>query len=64
MKRVPKFYYSEEETVELKLSTRCDKFGNIFYCVQYPDDHFECGFDYAIFEHLSSALDFINSNFK
>ena len=57
MKRIAKMYNSEERDCIVKLTSRSDKSGNIFFCVQYQDD-------YATFSHLSSALDFINSNFK
>lgn len=62
MKRVPRFYNSEEKDFVLKLSTRCDKFGNVFYCVDYTTPSGSA--DYVTFSHLSSALDFISSNFK
>lgn len=62
MKRIPKLFNSEEVTQELKLSTRCDKLGNIFYCVEFNDN--DGNRDYATFQHLSSSLDFIQSNFK
>lgn len=57
MKRVPKMYNSSERDMILKLSTRVDKSGNVFFCVEYDGD-------YCTFGHLSSALDFINSNFR
>lgn len=50
-------YNSVEDEIILKLSTRCDKRGNVFFCVQH-------GEDYVTFMHLSSAMDFIQSNFK
>lgn len=62
MKRIPRLYNSEEVSVNLTLSTRRDKFGDIFHCVEYVNNS---GLkDYAVFNHLSSALDFIQSNFK
>lgn len=62
MKRVPNFYKTEENTKELVLSTRSDSLGNIFHCVEYLNN--DGSKDYALFRNLSSALDFINSNFK
>lgn len=62
MKRVPNFYKTEEQQKDLILSTRCDSLGNIFNCVEYLNN--DGSNDYALFRHLSSALDFINSNFK
>lgn len=53
---------TEERDKLLSLSTRSDKLGNIYHVVSYPAPN---GLeDYACFKHLSSALDFINSNFK
>ena len=57
MKRIPKMYNSEEQEVVLKLSTRCTKKGDLFFMVSFGDD-------YACFNHLSSAMDYIQSNFK
>lgn len=57
MKRVPRKYNSEETEVIIKLTSRCDKLGNSFYMVEY-------GSDYAAFSHMSSALDFIQTNFR
>lgn len=62
MKRVPNYYKTEENTKELVLSTRSDSLGNIFHCVEYLNT--DGTKDYALFGKLSSALDFINSNFK
>lgn len=64
MKRVPLFYRTDEEDALLSLSTRKDKFGNIFYCVEFPNVNSDTGKDYVMFTHLSSALDFIQTNFK
>lgn len=63
MKRIPLFYKTDENEKVLSLSTRSDKFGNIFHCVEFPCDNSETGKDYAMFSHLSSALDFIQTNF-
>lgn len=64
MKRVPLFYRTDEEDDLLSLFTRSDQFGIIFYCVEFPSDNSETGKDYVMFNHLSSALDFIQTNFK
>lgn len=57
MKRKPMKYNSEETEVIIKLTSRCNKKGDSFYMVEY-------GEDYAAFQHMSSALDFIQTNFK
>ena len=57
MKRIAKMYNSEEKECIVKLTSRCDKAGNVFFCVHFQDD-------YATFAHMSSALDFIQSNFR
>ena len=62
MKRIPLFYQSEENQKDLVLSTRSDKLGNVLHCVEYLNN--DGSKDYAFFHQLSSALDFINSNFK
>lgn len=65
MKRIPKMYNSVERSCELKMTTRADKLGNVFYCVEYTNYSSTPAFtDYVTFKHLSSALDFITSNFK
>ena len=62
MKRIPLFYKTEELAQDLRLSTRRDKLGNIFHCVEfYDNDNVP---NYSFFVHLSSALDFIHSNFN
>lgn len=57
MKRIPMKYNSNEEEQIIKLSSRMDKKGNLFYMVEFGDD-------YAAFSHMSSALDFIQTNFR
>lgn len=64
MQRVPLLCKTEEVDRELTLSTRVDKFGKIFHCVEFPDSDTPSGRNYALFEHLSSALDFIKTNFR
>lgn len=55
-------YQTEETTKDLVLSTRSNKLGEILHCVEYlNNDGLK---DYAFFKNLSSALDFISSNFK
>ena len=61
MNRIPRLYNSESLSVDLFLSTRCDKTGDIFHVVEYMNNGLK---DYAAFKHLSSALDFIQSNFR
>lgn len=60
MKRKALMYKTEEQECIIKLSSRCDKLGNILFFVTYGENQA----DYVVFSHLSSALDFINSNFK
>lgn len=62
MKRIPLMYQSEEQSKDLVLSTRSDKLGNVVHCVEYLNN--DGSRDYAFFTHLSSALDFIHSNFR
>lgn len=62
MKRVPLFYKTEELKQNLRLSTRVDKLGNVFHVVEYFDSDDKP--NYSFFVHLSSALDFIHSNFN
>lgn len=57
MEKISKIYNSEEKDLIIKLSSRCDRKGNIFFCVNF-------GSEYYTFAHMSSALDFIQSNFK
>lgn len=62
MIRNPFLFKTIERGCSLKLSTRSDKFGNIFHVVEYLDNNHDK--QYCFFKHLSSALDFIQSNFK
>lgn len=62
MKRIPLFYQTEEQVKDLVLSTRTDKLGNILHCVEYLNN--DGNKDYALFHNLSSAIDFIQTNFK
>lgn len=64
MNRLPLMYKTDEVSKELTLSSRADKFGNILHCVEFPDNDTSTGRNYAFFTHLSSALDFIQTNFK
>lgn len=60
MKRLPLMYKTKEKSQDLLLSSRSDKFGNILHCVEFTNNGVR---DYAFFKHLSSALDFIETNF-
>lgn len=62
MKRIPMKFKTEELSEVLCLSIRRDKLGNIYHCVDYVNANGTS--DYVMFSHLSSALDFIYSNFK
>lgn len=61
MKRIPKMYNSVERDCIIKLSSRTTKLGETFFCVEFETTD---GSDYVTFAHMSSALDFIQSNFK
>lgn len=62
MKLVPLMYQSEEQTKNIVLSNWSNKLGEVFHVVEYLNN--DGSKDYAFFSHLSSALDFIHSNFK
>ena len=62
MKRKPLKYNSVEVDVIIKLSSRTGKTGEVFFMVDYTNNNGTP--DYVCFNHLSSALDFINTNFK
>lgn len=62
MKRIPSLYNTEIVDKLLSLSTRSDKLGNIYHYVEYQDT--DGSENYARFNNLASALDFISSNFK
>ena len=48
---------------EILVSSRTDKKGNVFFLVEYYHPASDVPL-YACFEKLSSALDFIHSNFE
>lgn len=50
-------YNSDEADVMVKVSSRRDKFGNVFFCCEYGDN------EYVTFEKMSSVIDFVKSNF-
>lgn len=62
MKRIPCLYNSEVKENLLTLTTRVDKVGNVYHYVEYQDN--DGSNNYARFSNLSSAIDFISSNFK
>lgn len=61
MKRNPLMFQTIERSQVLSLTTRADKLGNIVHCVEYTNS--ENRKDYAMFKKLSSAMDFISTNF-
>lgn len=64
MKRKPLYHKTVEIDTSVKLSSRKDKLGNVSFCVEYHNAACPPDFrDYAFFKHLSSAIDFISSNF-
>lgn len=57
-----KIFKTSPVSLVLKLETVCDKRGNILHCVSscsgvHDNNH-------VFFKHLSSAIDYIDSNFK
>lgn len=58
----PRFYKSVLQYYVLQISMRKDKLGELFYYVEYTDN--DNVPRHVYFAHLSSVLDFINSNFK
>lgn len=57
IRRKPLKHISFVERNVLTIDARVDKLGNQFYCVDYGDD-------YVCFQNMSSAIDFINTNFN
>lgn len=65
MKRIPTLFISTELENLFTLFTRTDYFDNVYYYVEYFQN--DGSLDFARFDDLSSALDFIHSklnNFK
>lgn len=62
MKMKPLKCKTEQLDVVLLVSARADKCGNVYYCVEYKHPHH--GDCYVMFKELSSAMDFIQTNFK
>lgn len=59
MNRIPLKYKSERQRQVLTLEARTSKRGDVFFLVSWDDEK-----DYICFKHMSSALDFINTNFN
>lgn len=57
-----KYYRTHPLSMILKLESVVDRRGNMFYCVTMASGTKEN--IHYMFQHLTSALDFINSNFK
>lgn len=57
----PKYYKTHPLSQILQLESVSDKQGNVFFAVSMPSGVNENV--HYMFKHLSSALDFINSNF-
>lgn len=55
----PRKYNSDQVKMEVSLSMRKSKSGDLFYMVEFP----LCELNYINFSDMSSALDFIKSNF-
>lgn len=62
MQRIPLLYKTDVKSNDLTLTTRADKCGNVYHCVEYIDNNDVP--QYAMFSRLDSALDFIHTNFK
>ena len=58
----PTYYKTHPLSLVLKLESVMDRNGNIRYAITLAKG--EKDSIHYLFEHLSSALDFINSNFK
>lgn len=56
------YYNSELIGTQLTLESRCDKMGNVYHYVTYLDNNDVQ--QYVRFSKLSSAFDFINTNFQ
>lgn len=57
-----KIFKTTPLSLVLKLETVCDKCGNILHCVSSCTGVYENS--HVFFKHLSSAIDYIESNFK
>ena len=58
----PQYYKTNPLSLILKLESVSDRLGNVMYAVTLANGEKEN--IHYLFGHLSSALDFINSNFK
>lgn len=63
MKRLPLLHQTDVVVTDISLTTRSDMLGNILHCVEYPDNDTNTGKNHCFFKKLSSALDFIQTNF-
>lgn len=59
MNRIPLKYKSDLHRQVLTLESRCSRKGDVYFLVGWDD-----GKDYVCFQHMTSALDFINTNFN
>lgn len=57
----PYMHKSQSLKPMLAIESRVDKCGNIFFSVEYQDN--KGLFHNIAFEHMTSAIDFIKSNF-
>jgi hypothetical protein len=62
MKFQPTYYKTNPLSLVVKMETVSDPKGNIRHCVTLCNGEQEN--EHYFFEHLSSAIDFINSNIK
>ena len=61
MKFIPQYYKTNPLSLVLKLESVTDRKGNVKFAVTLSTGVHENV--HYLFEHLSSALDFVNSNF-
>lgn len=62
VKFVPRYYKTHPLSLIVKLESVTDKLGNLYYSVTLANGVYEN--EHYMFKHLSSALDFIDSNFE
>lgn len=61
MKYQPKYYKVSPLSLIVRLESVADKLGNVYYAVTTSNGSSDN--EHYLFKHLSSAVDFINSNF-
>ena len=66
MMHMPTIFKTDPLNVVLRVTSRRDKKGDIWYYVEFPDDDVRNAenMPYFRFKNMSSVLDFISSNFQ